>query len=161
MPEQRIIARRSLGNAPTRPDGLRLASLAALGEEQFSTHMLAASGGDPFDTSTEESALEDLLEIIEGAGDHFDPHAWYVVGDGEGEIGVVLPQPLPDKPGTGTVFYVAVLPSRRGRGKGRQLHQFGLSELARRGCTEYVGSTSVDNAPMVAVFQANGCELEH
>ncbi|GAA1371529.1 GNAT family N-acetyltransferase [Luteococcus sanguinis] len=159
MDQTKIVARRALDEPEPVPDGWQLTSLAEMGEEDFVRVLLRASEGDPYDTSTPETAAEDFRELVEAAGDRFEPGGWLVVSDAEGEIGVVLPQVFPDDPTAGTLFYLAVVPGRRGRGLGRQLHRLGLSELRRRGANTYLGSTGASNAPMTAIFAANGCRV--
>lgn len=156
----KIVARRRLNPPEPLPTGWRLASLDELGEEVFVGELLRASAGDPFHTSTAETAHDDFRELVEAAGDRFDPRCWYVASDADGVIGVVLPQPFPDDPSVGTLLYLGVAPERRGQGLGRQLHWLGLSELSRRGARSYVGSTAPANAAMVAIFTANGCVLD-
>ncbi len=157
MEPTKVVARRLLAEPQPSPDDWKLSTLDELGLAAFNQVMLRASDGDPYDTSTAESAGEDFRELVEAAGAAFDPRSWYVVADGRSDVGVVLPQVFPDDPTTGTLFYVAVLPERRGEGLGRALHAFGLSELARRGARNYVGSTDPENTAMIAIFEANGC----
>lgn len=159
MDTAKVIARRALDGPEPTPSGWTLACLEQVGEQDFNQVMLRASFGDPHDTSTSESAEADFRELVEAAGGQFDPRGWYLVRDDRGDIGVVLPQVFPDEPTTGTLFYVAVVPERRGEGLGRALHRFGLSELARRAAKTYVGSTDAANEPMIAVFTANGCSV--
>ena len=80
-----------------------------------------------------------------------------VTYDAQGEIGVVLPQIYAQDPTAGTLFYLAVVPERRGSGLGRRLHAFGLRRLRQLGAVHYYGSTDSRNAPMLAIFTANGC----
>lgn len=159
MDTAKVIARRVLDEPKPTPSGWTLDSLEQVGEQDFNRVMLRASDGDPYDTSTPESAEADFRELVEAAGGQFDPRGWYLVRDDRGDVGVVLPQVFPDEPTTGTLFYVAVVPERRGEGLGRALHRFGLSELAKRGAKAYVGSTDATNEPMIAIFTANGCSL--
>ena len=160
MPPTKIYARRSLTPVPPPPAGLTTVPMSALGEEAFGRLLVAACQGDPFDESTADTVVDELRMMAEAAGDRFDADCWYTVHDAQGEVGVLLPQPFPDIENTGTLFYVGVLPHRRGEGLGRKLYELGLSELARRGCTEYLGSTAAANEPMLAIFRAAGCELE-
>ncbi len=138
------------------PDGWELRTLAELGEEIFAVLLVRAAEGDPFEETPPELALDDLHELIAGAGSAYDASGWYAVRDESGDLGVVLPQVYADRPSTGTLFYVGVDPDRRGRGLGKRLHRWGLAQLVARGATRYVGSTDLRNAPMLAVFTANG-----
>lgn len=135
-------------------------SLAQLGDEMFAEKLLRASTGDPFETSTPESALRDLHDLRAGAGSTFAAERWILLSDEIGEIGVVLPQVYSHAPRSGTLFYVGVMPNRRGEGLGREIHQFGLQRLLGMGVLDYRGSTDAMNVPMLAIFKANGCVIE-
>ena len=161
MSDRKIFARRGLLDAPScPPEGWILTTLAERGERDFIRLMVLAGDGDPHHASTAETAQEDFRELVTGAGAAFDATAWFAVADRRGEIGVVLPQILPDDPTTGTLFYLAVVPGRRGQGLGRRLHRFGLGQLSLRRARRYVGSTDPANRPMIAIFRANGCRLD-
>lgn len=156
----KIRVERSIAHLPDYeplPQGWRTTSLAELGEERFAAAMLRASEGDSFDQSTPESALDDLRELIEAAGPAFVPERWVVVSDDDSEIGVVLPQTFPDHPEVGTIFYLGVVPERRGQGAGRRLHRYGMGRLRAVKAERYVDSTDPRNEAMRAVFRANGC----
>lgn len=148
---------RGLTGLPATPLGWGTRSLAELGTSAFAAQMLAAAAGDPFDQSTPASAEDDLKELIEAAGASHDPGEWVFVDDPSGRVGVVLPHADPD--GRGTLFYLGVVPERRGEGLGRALHAYGLRALRRRGATRYEGSTDERNAPMLAIFCHNECRI--
>lgn len=90
--------------------------------------------------------------------DAFDPKEWFIVGDDEGEIGVVLPQIFAEDRTAGTLFYVAVRPARRDQGLSKDLHRSGLQRLAQRGALTYRGSTDPEKPAMRAIFLHNGCQ---
>lgn len=135
-----------------------LTTLADVGLEEFAALLLRASEGDPFETSTAESATSDLQALIDGAGDAFDPTQWVIASDGNGVIGAVLPQRQADAPKTGTIFYMGVIPERRTQGHGARLHMLGLQRLRRLGVDKYVGSTDQQNTAMIQVFRQNGTQ---
>jgi ribosomal protein S18 acetylase RimI-like enzyme len=119
--------------------------------------MAEAAEGDPFEDVEGRDHDADFQELVDMAGERYDPESWFVALI-EGEVvGVLLPQVFPDAESEGTLFYVAVLPQFRGRGFGRALHASGLSMLAGRGAEKYVGSTDMRNEPMLRIFEANGC----
>lgn len=146
-----------LGRVPpvSIPDGWRLETLADLREEEFSRRLLAASEGDPFSPSTAQTALADLRDLIAFAEGAFKPEEWFAVSDGE-PVGALLPQVYPDDPLEGTIFYIGVVPERRGQGFGSRLHQLGLAMLRERGAVRYVGSTDERNLSMLKVFEKAG-----
>ncbi|WP_423808617.1 hypothetical protein [Pontibacillus yanchengensis] len=67
------------------------------------------------------------------------------------------------EPGTkneGRLFYFGLIPSERGKGKSRKLHQRALGILQQDfQARYYIGATSVHNKPMVNTFISNGCEI--
>jgi GNAT superfamily N-acetyltransferase len=145
------------GELPEPEVAFGLLTLAEVGREKFVSVMTAASEGDPFEDMEGRDPDADFQELVEMAGDRFDESSWYLpLVDGE-IVGVLLPQAFPDSETDGTLFYVAVLPRFRGKGYGRALHATGLSMLAARGVSKYIGSTDTRNAPMLRVFKANGC----
>ena len=115
-----------------------------------------ATGDSRLVVRTDDPDVWVVLRRSSVAGDAFDPARWLLVSDAAGPVGVVLPQPYPDEPGTGSLFYIGVMPDRRGAGHGARLHLLGLHELAARGCTRYVGSTDERNPAMVRIFERNG-----
>ncbi len=137
--------------------GLSVLTLDELGEVAFAAALEAAARDDPFQPDGPRDAIAELRDLVAYAGDAFDPKGWYVVRDGEETVGVVLPQVFGDAPEEGSLFYVGVAPPFRGRGLGRLLHAFGLQALGRRGAKGYVGSSDVRNAPMLHIFEQNGC----
>lgn len=146
-----------LPNREPLPAGWRVTSLAEMGEEAFADLMLRASEGDPFDATTPETALEDLRELIDAAGDAFVAERRLAVSDDDGPLGVVLPQPFPKRPRVGTIFSIGVVPERRRAGVGRRLHRFGLVRPQALGGEQDAGSTDPANAAMCAVCAANRC----
>ncbi len=87
------------------------------------------------------------------------PDKWLVAFISGNPIGYVFPQQFWDKPEEGSIFDIAVLPNFQGKGYGKILHAKGLEMLAEMGVENYVGSTEVENLPMIAIFLANGCVL--
>ncbi|MCK4511219.1 GNAT family N-acetyltransferase, partial [bacterium] len=152
-----FVARGLKGELPERGVDFTFRSLFEVGKPAFLRTMTEAAQGDPFEDVADGDSEADFNELVEGAGDRFDPASWMLAHLGDDVVGVVLPQEFPGSDREGTLFYVAVLPAFRGRGYGRALHASGLSMLAERGVTRYVGSTDTRNGPMLKVFEANGC----
>ena len=155
-----FVKRRLDDTLPAAPDDWRLRSLADVGERVFVERMLEASQGDPFEErkGRERDPEREWRELLESAGSRFDPARWHCVDDERGPIGVLLPQPISAE--IGTLYYLGVVPGRRGAGLGRGLHALGLRLLAAAGHRRYVGSTDVRNAAMRAVFERNGASVE-
>ncbi len=152
-----FVARGLAGELPEPGAEFTYATLAEVGKDEFVRVMAEASEGDPFEDTEERDPDAEFSELVEMAGDRYDPGAWFAALVGGEVVGVVLPQVFEDAETEGTLFYVAVLPAFRGRGYGRALHAAGLSMLRERGVEEYVGSTDTRNAAMMRVFEANGC----
>jgi len=155
-----FVERSLLTPLPEGPDGLTLRSLAEAGEAAFITRHREALLGDPFaelrsETQDPEAAWRDL---VVGADSRFDPTRWFLVDDAKGPVGILLPQAVNAK--TGTLYFIGVVPPRRGEGLGRATHALGLRLLAQAGLERYVGSTDVRNASMLAVFARNGCPVD-
>jgi GNAT superfamily N-acetyltransferase len=153
-----LVGRGLEGELPGQGIGFAFVPLAEVGRRRFVEVMTEAAEGDPFESMEGRDADADFEELVELAGNRYDPWSWFLaLVDGE-VVGVLLPQILPDAESEGTLFYVGVLPRFRGRGYGRALHAAGLSMLAERGAVGYFGSTDTRNEPMLRVFARNGCE---
>jgi RimJ/RimL family protein N-acetyltransferase len=155
---RKIFVERDLaGFEPPKADPFDYTSLADVGERAFVDVMTRAAVGDPFEDVTSRDALTDFRELVEYAGETFDPRWWRIARVGRRTAGVVLPQRFPGPRNEGTLFYVGVLPEERGKGLGRALHAAGLGFLASAGVSRYIGSTDDRNEPMIRIFEANGC----
>lgn len=152
-----FVARDLKGDLPRPGTHFAFRTLAEAGKDEFLLVMTEAAAGDPFEDMAGRDPEDDFRELKAAAGDRFDPASWMLAQVGDDVVGVVLPQEFPRSDREGTLFYVAVLPVFRGRGYGPALHASGLSMLAERGVTRYVGSTDTRNGPMLRVFEANGC----
>jgi len=102
-----------------------------------------------------ETTFNDLLEY---AGDKYNPANWYAVRRGNKNIGVILPVFYPDKDKWGTVFHIGLLPEERNKGYGRIMHSKSLDILKKQGAVKYIGSTNINNKPMIRLFVLNGCK---
>lgn len=101
----------------------------------------------------------DFGEIIQYAGDEFDPERWFLVSLNSDIAGLVMPQVLPDSKGSvGSLFYFGLIPEYRDKGYGRILHARGLEYLAAWGVKQYFGSTDVMNHSMIRIFTLHDCE---
>lgn len=156
--EKAFVAREIAGYRSPYVDGCAYRTLAEIGEDRFVEIMTEASRGDPFEDAVTRDPMRDFRDLIDYAGEMFDPTWWRVAFLEGAPAGVVLPQAFTGSTREGTLFYVGVLEDFRGQGLGRTLHAGGLEFLADRGITRYVGSTDRRNLPMLAVFAANGCQ---
>lgn len=74
-------------------------------------------------------------------------------------IGIIIPHIEPRTMVEGRLFYFGLLPEQRNKGKSKLLHLDALVKLKGLGATNYVGSTSFNNIPMIKTFQRNNCRL--
>ncbi len=151
------VERTVLGYRSEHEDPFTYRSLEDVGTDAFVEAMTLAALGDPFEDVTERDPRADFDQLVSYAGERFDPAMWHLAYLEDKVAGVVLPQPYPSEKKDGTLFYVAVVPEFRGRGYGKILHGVGLTQLATQGVEKYVGATDMRNAPMLRIFQANGC----
>ncbi len=111
------------------------------------------------DTDSLLQARAEFDILVEHAGSAYAPEYWLVAFKDGNPVGYVFPQRYFDKMEEGSIFAIGVLPKFQGNGYGKVIHAKGLEMLAAMGVTSYVGSTEIENAPMIAIFLANGCEL--
>ncbi|KAB2329876.1 GNAT family N-acetyltransferase [Bacillus mesophilum] len=74
-------------------------------------------------------------------------------------IGISIPHIEPGTQDEGRLFYLGLLPNKRGNGYARILHLDSLNILKNIGASYYIGSTHKSNIKMKKVFDANDCEL--
>jgi GNAT superfamily N-acetyltransferase len=157
---QKQYARRNIeGYTSPYADDLQYVSIAALerGEiERLLGEAMRGTAGRDIDAS--QPGLE-FDHNIEFAGAAYHPETWLIAYRDAEPVGVIFAQRYDDKMEEGSLFFVGVLPSFRGQGLGKVLHAKGLEMLASIGVKEYVGSTDVQNEPMIRTFAANGCRL--
>lgn len=98
------------------------------------------------------SSLENEL------GPAWPQHCYYFRKDGA-FAGISIPHIEMGTEDEGRLFYFGVVPKLRGQGMGAQIHRISMALLKQFHATYYVGSTDVNNANMIKIFEKNGCEL--
>ncbi|AIF45229.1 hypothetical protein [Virgibacillus sp. SK37] len=74
-------------------------------------------------------------------------------------LGVIMPHLEPGTTDEGRLFYFGLVPKERGKGKSVILHQQALQLLRYQfHASHYIGSTSLDNLPMIQTFVHNDCK---
>lgn len=102
---------------------------------------------------------EQMMAVKKELGEAYK-QSCLIASENGNTIGVVMPHIEPGTTNEGRLFYFGLVPSERGKGKSRKLHQSALSMLQRDfKARYYIGSTSVHNKPMVNTFVSNGCEI--
>jgi RimJ/RimL family protein N-acetyltransferase len=155
--EKAFVKKNVQGFTSPHEDPFSYRTLAEIGDDRFIEIMVEAATGDPFEDPDSTDPREEFQELVDYAGNRFDPTWWRVAYLDDRPVGIVLPQEFDDREHEGSLFYVGVLPEFRGRGFGKILHAGGLAFLAQHGVTDYIGSTDTRNHPMMRVFEANGC----
>lgn len=83
-----------------------------------------------------------------------------VAYDSGNPIGVIMPHIEPGTFDEGRLFYFGLIPKERGKGKSKSLHQQALEILKKDfKAKSYIGSTSLNNIPMLKTFESNGCAV--
>ena len=78
----------------------------------------------------------------------------------EKAIGVIIPHIEPGTLNEGRLYYFGLVPSERGKGKSKRLHQQALKILEDSyKAAYYIGRTSHRNLPMLNTFAKNGCTI--
>lgn len=132
-------------------------SLVQTGKDYFIQVMTEASTGDPFENMENRDPDEDFQELIDYAGNKYNPENWKIAFLENEIIGVILPQAFADRKNEGSIFYLGVVPDFRGKGFGKILHSKALIDLKEIGIDHYKGSTDSRNKPMIKIFQENQC----
>lgn len=154
---QKQYARRSLvGYTSPYVDPFRYVPILELPQEEvlqiFHDSVFASCGRD-----VDRDA--DFQHCVKAAREQYDPSIWMIVYLEDEPVGIVFPQRIGDAPELGSVYHIGLMPKHRGKGYGKILHAKAMQLLAEKGLEKYLGSTDVKNAPMIKIFQTNGCEL--
>lgn len=131
-------------------------TLKELGEEFFIEMMVKASIGDPFE-NMESNPEKEFKELVDYAGEKFNPDWWQIAYLNNIPVGVMLPQLFDYGNEEGTLFYMGIIPEYRGKGLGKILHAIGLEFLSKKKVLKYKGSTDIENKPMINIFMINNC----
>jgi len=156
--EKQYFRRRIEGYMSPYSDPFNYRTVSEVGEEKVCMLML------PFvdDTTNPDREAQARIEWQGLMDSEMNTHRldnWLVAYEGEVPIGVVFPTRFDDVLDQGSLSTIGIFPEHQGKGYGKILHAKGLATLAAMGVTKYVGSTDVNNAPMIAVALANGCTL--
>ena len=122
--------------------------------------------GKLYDLCRLESANKNIIQPIDQVmnslknelGPEWRQHCYYFTKD-EALIGISIPHIEMGTEDEGRLFYFGVVPNLRRQGLGGNIHKISLVLLKRFLANYYVGSTDVNNAYMIKIFEKNGCEL--
>lgn len=138
-------------------NALSFESLSVHSEPRFINIFKAVYQPDMFESDAEKCFVGMREEAVKTG--RFYPQDWEIAYRGSEEIGITMPQ-LHDKGGEiGSNWYLGVIPAQRQRGFGRALQRRAINTLRQRCAKMIVGSTVVNNAPMIRVFQSLGYEF--
>jgi ribosomal protein S18 acetylase RimI-like enzyme len=135
---------------------LRLTTIRKFGWNRFKRLFVRSVEGslDDIDHPNPPTPGQFLKEAAESAGKAKE--GWRIASLEGKPFGVVMPDPLSD--GTGSFYYISVVPRFRGMGLGKVLLEEGLTLLKAAGVSTYIGSTAKTNKPMIRVFRKAGCK---
>lgn len=86
-------------------------------------------------------------------------HCYYFMSNGS-PVGISIPHIEMGTENEGRLFYFGIVPAKRGQGLGGRIHHYSLRLLKHQFHADtYVGSTDIDNKPMIQIFEGNGCDL--
>lgn len=157
---QKQYARRNIeGYLSPYAEELQYKSITELSREEIESALASAMQDSKARDISGDKGWSELEDFKDFAGNAYHPETWVVAYSGEAPIGVIFAQRYHDKLEEGSIFFIGVLPSSRGKGLSKILHAKGLEMLASLGVKEYVGSTDIQNEPMIRTFATNGCRL--
>lgn len=135
-----------------------LRSLHELVLEEF-THIWKEASADSPNVSSMSTIGEQMQNVMKELGPSYK-NTCQVVYKNARPIGVVMPHIEPGTDDEGRLFYFGLIPCERGKRKSISLHKQVLQMLRDDfGASYYIGSTSVNNIPMLKTFEANGCSV--
>lgn len=108
--------------------------------------------------NTKQPIAQVMSSLENELGPEWRKHCYYFLKDGA-YAGISIPHIEMGTEDEGRLFYFGVVPAQRGQGIGAQIHQISMHLLKHFHATYYVGSTDVNNANMIKIFEKNGCEL--
>jgi ribosomal protein S18 acetylase RimI-like enzyme len=74
-------------------------------------------------------------------------------------VGITMPQLHDEEGEIGSNFYLGVVPEQRNKGFGRALQRRAIDTLRKRDANMIVGSTEIQNTPMIRIFESLGYEF--
>jgi RimJ/RimL family protein N-acetyltransferase len=131
-------------------------TLNEVGKNYFIEIMVKASIGDPFEDMASDPE-KGFQELVDYAGEKFNPNWWKIAYLNNIPVGVILPQIFSYSIDEGTLFYLGIIPEFRGKGFGKIIHSIGLEFLKTKNVLKYKGSTDIENKPMINIFKMNNC----
>ena len=94
-------------------------------------------------------------ELLAGFTEPLPGVAWFLARQGESPVGVVM-LTAGAEPSEIELAYLGVVPAARGRGLGRELMAFALSEAAQRGASSVIVSVDSRNELALRLYQRGG-----
>ncbi|MCA1020756.1 GNAT family N-acetyltransferase [Halobacillus litoralis] len=126
-----------------------------IGEPLFKEIWERSMEGSPNGESN-QTMDEHMASVKQELGKGYE-HSCLAIYEKEGPVGVAMPHIEPGTEDEGRVFYFGLIPEERGKGKGTPVFIETLRRLKydfRAAC--HVGSTSIQNKPMLRLFEKTG-----
>lgn len=131
--------------------------LRDVGRDAF-TNVWAETMRDSLNAPSSLTIEEQMRSMAFELGNGYEESCIAVYEEGS-PIGVVMPHIEPGTLTEGRLFYFGLIPAQRGKGKSKDIHRGALRILREEfGAYSYIGSTSIQNVPMIKTFLRNGCE---
>ncbi len=113
--------------------------------------------GDPHGEAERSNPRGELVEWLADAVLTDGPECVQVGFEADRPVAFLCAQIWPEN-GWSRIAYMGVIPDARGRGLGTWVHRRGFRMIRDQGGTTYQGGTATDNAAMIHLFEAHGCE---
>ena len=150
---------RKLEDLPLTNDQIVCHSLAeGLMDDQEYAELYELCRSGSANKNTKQPIAQVMSSLESELGPEWRKHCYYFLKEG-GFAGISIPHIEMGTKEEGRLFYFGVVPELRGKGIGAQIHRVSMILLKKFQATYYVGSTDVNNANMIKIFEKNGCEL--
>ncbi|WP_404447612.1 GNAT family N-acetyltransferase [Sutcliffiella horikoshii] len=150
---------RKLKDLPLTNDQIVWHSLAeGLIDDQAYAELYELCRSGSANKNTKQTIAQIMSSLENELGPEWHKHCYYFLKDGA-FAGISIPHIEMGTEDEGRLFYFGVVPELRGQGIGAQIHRVSMVLLKQFQATYYVGSTDVNNANMIKIFEKNGCKL--
>ncbi|ART75010.1 hypothetical protein B4U37_02650 [Sutcliffiella horikoshii] len=150
---------RKLNDLPLTNDQIVCYSLAeGLMDDQKYAELYELCRSGSANKNTKQPIAQVMSSLENELGPEWRKHCYYFLKDGA-FAGISIPHIEMGTEDEGRLFYFGVVPELRGQGIGAQIHRVSMELLKIFHATYYVGSTDVNNANMIKIFEKNGCQL--
>ncbi|MFB4168939.1 GNAT family N-acetyltransferase [Virgibacillus sp. JSM 102003] len=156
--DEMVTVYKELNEVVWQESNLTFKSLHSISQLEFK-EIWAESMTDSLNAPSSLTIDEQMKSLEIELGPDYKDSCLVAYEDGR-PIGVAIPHIEPGTRDEGRLFYFGLIPSERGKGKSRALHNLALKLLKDEfNASYYIGGTSKSNQPMLKTFMANGCHV--